>query len=562
MSLRKILEDRDLLLLLGIVLVGAGLRVGDFSTYWLNPDEGIYHALAATPEWSDFWAEVAVNAHPPLFYLTLRGLAAVGGDPEWLRLPALLFGCLAIPAAFLAVRPLLGPVAGLLAAAAVAVAPGLVVQSQLVRPYAMLVALLGFGLYFLLRYLEGGRRSDWVACTLLLLASVLTHYAAIMAEAALALTLLGGVLLGRVPRARLPSLAGALAPAGLAFVGLYSLHLAPNFLSDKAPLWLGGAGLSLAYPHLFHDSLLELWGGVVGVHHYLFGPRLGAVATLLFLIGLGSLSWRRAFGIPGFALAALLLAGGLSVLERYPFGASRHSLYLAVALVPCVAAGLHFLLVRRAREAVVAGALLLLLAVFPAPLRSLLGTPPLRITPEKVTPHEVARRYADLVASARGEKAVLVLDKQTYFMLMPYLDLPYPHEVRDAPETVGQRRAGLVPWGDASLLVSSAWNFNLDPHSVRAPTNLMGFLESAAGGFPDLGLRERHDGLLLFGGWGAPFYAKLEALDRGLGEEACFGDVEMARGFGSAPLDFAVCLEEGRRGAARSRPIGGGLRIQ
>jgi hypothetical protein len=561
MSLRQVLEDRALLLLLGIVLVGTGLRVGGFSEYWLNPDEGIYHALAAMPEWGDFWAEIAVNAHPPLFYLMLRGLTAVGGDPTLLRVPALVFGCLAIPAAFLALRRLDGPAAGLLAAGVVAAAPGLVVQSQLVRPYTMLVALLGFGLYFVLRYLESGRRNDWIACTAFLLAAVLTHYGAVVAQGALALVLLGGVWLGRVPKARLPGLAGALLPSGLAFVALYGLHLAPHFASDRAPLWLGLAGFRIAYAHLLHDDLLALWGGVVGVHHYVFGPRLGAVATLLFLVGLGTLSWRRLLGLPGLALAALGLAASLSVLERYPLGASRHSLYLAVVLVPCVAEGLHFLLLRRAREALVAGTLLVLLGVFPAPLRVVLGTPPLRITPEKITPAPVARRHAELVEAARDEASVIVLDKQTYFMLMPYLGMPYPREVRDAPGTVGERRVGRVAWGDSALLVSSAWNFTLDPRGLRSPTHLLSFLESSATSFPDLGLRERHDGLLLFGGWGAPLYAKLEALDRSLGEAACLEEFELEPGFGSARLDFAVCLEEGAR-AVHSQPPRDGVRIQ
>ncbi len=214
MWLRQVLKDRDLLLLLGIVLVGTGLRVGGLSAYWLNPDEGIYHALAAMPAWGDFWAEVAVNAHPPLFYLLLRGLTSVGDDPALLRLPALVFGCLAIPAAFLSLRRLFGPTAGLLAAAVAAVAPGLIVQSQLVRPYTMLVALLGYGLYFLLRYLEGGRRSHWIGCTGFLLAAVLTHYGAIVVLSALAAVLLAGALLGRVPSARWPGLVGALLPGG------------------------------------------------------------------------------------------------------------------------------------------------------------------------------------------------------------------------------------------------------------------------------------------------------------------------------------------------------------
>ena len=154
-----------------------------------------------------------------------------------------------------------------------------------------------------------------------------------------------------------------------------------------------------------------------------------------------------------------------------------------------------------------------------------------------------------------------ILDKQTYFMLTPYLGLPYPHEMRDAPETVGQRRVGRVAWGDSTLLVSSAWNFALAPRDLRSPIHLTRFLESSAASFPDLDLRQRHEGLLLFGGWGAPLYGRLEALDRSLGEAACLKEVEMEPGFGSARLDFAVCLEEGGR-AARSRRTDAALRIQ
>lgn len=81
-----------------LTAVAALIRWPRFADFWINPDEGIYYSAATWPTWADLWAEVAGNAHPPTFFLLVDGVSAPSLDFDVLRLPALLFGVLAIPA--------------------------------------------------------------------------------------------------------------------------------------------------------------------------------------------------------------------------------------------------------------------------------------------------------------------------------------------------------------------------------------------------------------------------------------------------------------------------------
>ena len=81
---------------LTLVALGFVLRARGLSEYWLNPDEGIYYSSLTAGSFGDFWAEVLANAHPPLYYLLLRGVGLLTWDFVWLRGTSLLFGTAAI----------------------------------------------------------------------------------------------------------------------------------------------------------------------------------------------------------------------------------------------------------------------------------------------------------------------------------------------------------------------------------------------------------------------------------------------------------------------------------
>ena len=75
-----------------LLTLGFILRVRGLSTYWLNPDEGIYYSALTRTSFGDFWADVIANAHPPAFYLLLRGLGLFTWDFVWLSGTSVLFG--------------------------------------------------------------------------------------------------------------------------------------------------------------------------------------------------------------------------------------------------------------------------------------------------------------------------------------------------------------------------------------------------------------------------------------------------------------------------------------
>lgn len=138
--------SRTHLLLLAATLVALALRVWNLGGHALLPDEGSSYYFAHLPLATLWWS--LCDPHPPGYYLLLRGVAALGQEEAWLRLPSALAGTLAIPLTWAAARAALRPTtqpaerwpdqAALLAAALVAVAPLAVWYSRELRAYALL----------------------------------------------------------------------------------------------------------------------------------------------------------------------------------------------------------------------------------------------------------------------------------------------------------------------------------------------------------------------------------------------------------------------------------------
>ena len=542
----------------GITLLGLLVRLPGFLGYWLNPDEGIYYSAATWASWSRFWGEVASNAHPPLFFLLIRGVSALSLDFVALRSPSLVCGVLAIPALYLATRALLGTGAGLLAALLVALAPGAIVQSQVIRPYAMQVAVLGFALWFLARFASRRATGDLLGWGALLAVAILLHYGSLVVFAAAvgaAALLLASGRLG--PRDAL-RLALAQAPALAALAALWLLHVSPRLV--------GGEHLQVARQGwlrpFFHHDPAGLWSGLVGLLRYAFGAPHDALALLVLALGLAVSVAERRVLLASLALLAIASAMALSWLALLPFGESRHSLYLLVVLVPCMAAGLRCLLVGRSWRHRAAAAVLALLVVHPQPLRAALGTraAPSMAFVEHVTPRSAVERALPLLREMRARPGVVVMDEQTFYTLVPLF-----HPARLAMRTVGtphathlprdesQAAAGDAPqgaalsrfrWDAADVLVSHAWRLRADARRPEREDHVLGFLRRADQAFPELGLAGRGAATLLFAGWGARFYAPLPALDRSRGG-GCVASFELGEGFGWSRLAPARCLAGG-----------------
>jgi mannosyltransferase len=146
-------------IIVGLMLLGLLLRACRLGAQSLWFDEAYTAAIAGMPLREGLRALIADGVHPPFFYLLESGMLTFGGNEIWLRLPSLLAGVAAIPLLYELGRKWVGPRAGLLASALIALSPYHIWYSQDARMYALLGTLSILSMVFYDRLLE--RPSPW-----------------------------------------------------------------------------------------------------------------------------------------------------------------------------------------------------------------------------------------------------------------------------------------------------------------------------------------------------------------------------------------------------------------
>lgn len=168
-------------MLVPIMLLGFLLRlIGADQSFWL--DEGASIEIAKTPL-VHFWAKMATDFHPPLFYLLLKSWLPFAGDHEWLiRLPFILIATLSIPALYFLLKELLGSKGRnstyLIAGFLLAISPFHVYYSQELRMYSLNTLLTILSWLCLLRLARRDTGRNWffyIATTVL---NIYTFYGA------------------------------------------------------------------------------------------------------------------------------------------------------------------------------------------------------------------------------------------------------------------------------------------------------------------------------------------------------------------------------------------------
>lgn len=492
------------LALLGVL--GFVLRWMGIGEYWTNPDEGIYFSMVTWEHWDKFWAECLGNAHPPLFYLILRGLSSVTEDNfVALRWVSLLGGTAWIPGIYLCLREAgsrsrEATLAGLIAAALVTISPGSIMLAQILRPYALLGACLTFGLYFLLRYLRrGGTRALWAYC-LFMWVALWTHYSTLLFLGTLALALLGMLALRRLAASQVRGLLLANAPLLLTFVFLYFWHLSSLEGSDMQKIaqegWLR--------PYML-PGLSSPWLSLLGFLSAVFTPSWGGPMLLLFVGGIGLAVWRRDLLMVLLPLAAWVVAAALAMTSKYPFGASRHSFYLVTVLLLPIAYLGAAVFCRGKKSALISAAVGLCL-LWPMARATITGGmhfadargKPLRVG--LLTEYTV--RYQDMAACVPQMQAalevpgLLLLSDQSYNLLMP-LYYRIRQRQRVDPET-GIKR---FDWGRRKVLSVPEWNFSDRNSDVFTHRSVSGILRRIDARWPELRIAETRDLLVMAGGW-------------------------------------------------------------
>ncbi len=498
---------RDPLALLFLVVVAFVPRITGLSRWWLNPDEGIYYSILTRAEWAGFWAEVTSNAHPPLYYLTLRGLAAITWDFYWLRVFSVLCSVAAVIAVAAVARELAdrgrsGAVAGVVAGVTIALAPGAIELSQVMRPYMMQLTLLGLSVVGLLRYERTLARRDLLLYAAAIALALLTHYSSLLALAAIgAYVAWRGIDRGlRDPVWRGLAIV-QLVPA-LVVLTLYLTHIRPLAGSDLA----GDALDGWLSPYMIGGPS-SAWLAFLGFQHLLAGPWLRAPLAVLILVGAGWSLVRgpRASGI--LAMGALAAAIAAASMGAYPFGSTRHSAWALAFLVPVIGWFVaHLVDPPWCRERILAWVGCGLLFAAGGPIGDVLRAPSAPWAPtDQVLERETLTQMIGLLDPNEGPE-LIVMSAQTFYLLLPL----YPAE-RELAVFSPDSTAFHFAYGSRRIVTTTAWDFSTR-EGVSGTAELGPFLDATAEAFPDLELASADPALLVVGGWQPPLVPELAEL--------------------------------------------------
>lgn len=319
-----------LVVLVMLTAVGIYVRLAGLAEWHFSGDE-IWHLEHAREQTvaAVVGRAYAKDAHPPLLYILLHFLTQLSLDTMWLRLVALLPGCLLIPAAFLLGRELgKGVPAGLTAALLVATGFELIVQSQILRQYSLLLLLLMVLLWAWLMVMQRGSRVHLGLYFAVGFLAMGCHYSAAIALAALGLV---GLFF---PRFSMPL------PRRWVWIGG---HLAlATFLGLQARSYLASRGT--LFPDEFQYMMRWMAEGPTGIigplaHlQHLFFPWDAGLAGLLWIVvamGFWALVRHRRWDLIVLTVAPIALHVVLTLAGLYPFAVYRWTLYLVpFMLVP------------------------------------------------------------------------------------------------------------------------------------------------------------------------------------------------------------------------------------
>ncbi len=162
-----------------ILLIGAAARFHDLQVRSLWADEGWTLVLAEGPTIPDIVQRLAVDQHPPLYFVVIHLWRDLTGSSEFaLRMLSALTGLVGVAATYQMGRAMFGRTAGVLAAFFLALSDHHIDLSQDVRHYAQMATLiiLSNGYYFRLIQRPSPSRGTRIGYVLTSVALLYSHY--------------------------------------------------------------------------------------------------------------------------------------------------------------------------------------------------------------------------------------------------------------------------------------------------------------------------------------------------------------------------------------------------
>lgn len=355
-----IVDDAPALVLAGITIVGAALRVFHlgFKSLWLDEAVVFWNANG------NLGYILASNAHsnsaPPLFPVLLRFAIAIGSSEVALRALPCVAGIAAIPAMYWLAREYRSRPDALMASALVAIAPQMVRYSQQVREYslAFLLAVLLLGAFS--RFVRTAS-PRWAAVLAgLMVVAIVTQYGLALLILSLNIVFLVHLVRGELDRRALAQWV-VINAAGLIAVGaVYELSLKQQFVAGG---FAGSEYLASGYWNHTIGSLGRLAvRNTAGIVEFALPGGLTIFACVLGIVA-ALRSGDRPHGV--LLLVTPFVVTFCAALARaFPYIGERQTIFIAPMIFVFVAWGVTGFW-RLTRDAAVAG-IFLLLVVGPA----------------------------------------------------------------------------------------------------------------------------------------------------------------------------------------------------
>lgn len=333
-----------------LLLILAALMVRLIGAYskFLNADEAMHYLLAMQPTLAEAYRASLGTAHPPLLIIFLHYWGMISYSEFFLRLPSVLAGTAAGWFLYAWLRDVADGTTALIAMSVFLFSPALIYTSAEVRQYALLLYFMAATLYLLDRAFISGSPGVMLTSAITLYLALLTHYAAMIFAASIAVY--GLVRIADIrPK---PLLVGAwgVTQAGCVAIAavLWKTHISiirhRALTQDVAQSYLRGS--------LFHPREENVFAFLakanVRLFHFLFSQgAVSVLGMLLFLVGIvvllrdgdsGELARRpsaRQLGV--LLLLPFLINGGAALIGAYPYGGTRHDSYLAIFAMPAIA---------------------------------------------------------------------------------------------------------------------------------------------------------------------------------------------------------------------------------
>lgn len=315
---------RLLIIVLWVGIAGIFIRIWGLWDYAFNPDEVMLSFVADATNFTDMWVGIKNQTNAPLIYVMLHLLIMFSKNELLLRCISLVPGAGLIIVFYFLGKKVSGAVSGITMAFLCAFGYGAVQLSQVVRPYSLLLLFLSGAVYFFAACLEKPGKKYLCGYSLCMLLSIATHYPAVMPCAAVGCAWLLRLIIEKKPFTAYRSVIMAHLPPLALFCILYVFHISYH---------LGGGGVYGAIKEtylapLFPQTFSGFMTNTRDFFGYLYLPPYATLFAVLSMLGVIALlnTARRLLAIAIVLTFAVTIV--LTIFKLFPFGGSRHSIYL------------------------------------------------------------------------------------------------------------------------------------------------------------------------------------------------------------------------------------------